>query len=578
MPKRILKYKQSFQNALILFFMACSPIYLFFNSMRIDTGKIKKAKKDAESIASKLHEEFTPISFDDLLIKYSKELNDSSLLDKIIELDSQDNFITTVKSLSNIFVFIITLHYGNYIVNNSEVLNKINSENRYNIRLLSYNGFLCEPDLVLNYFNNGFYEPNNDSNFDEKIYNDNLILQDYDRCVEVYDEMAKIAYNNYYSEIDYYYKSCAFQGAEIKDAINGKTGIKIRKELKDDNNQMIYIAVPCKLIDTVVPDYILLLSVKHYKLATKDNLIGNLILTGFIMIISIMYTLIIHFRIYKPILQLSQETYESLDKNGNVIKTDFKALKHDDELGDISQAFATVIKRLDKRQKYIEVYSSDVVHEFKNPLAAIRSSVDIMNDPDLKSEDKQKLYKSINEEIHHLEVLLNDIRNISKIENQNDEEGKENVPVGLFTENILKRIKTNYDTVTFNFNCKNQNKVYFIKPENLDRMLENLIDNAASFAVKSKQKKVSVSIESIIEKDGKETMTIAVEDSGTGVPAGEEEKIFERFYTHREDEQKKDHSGLGLSTVKAIVDSMNGKIAVGKSEELGGAKFLIELP
>ena len=71
---------------------------------------------------------------------------------------------------------------------------------------------------------------------------------------------------------------------------------------------------------------------------------------------------------------------------------------------------------------------------------------------------------------------------------------------------------------------------------------------------------------------------IIVEDSGKGVTPGEEDKIFNRFYSHREDEQRKTHSGLGLSTVKAIVDSMNGKIQVEKSEELGGAFFMVYLP
>ena len=73
-------------------------------------------------------------------------------------------------------------------------------------------------------------------------------------------------------------------------------------------------------------------------------------------------------------------------------------------------------------------------------------------------------------------------------------------------------------------------------------------------------------------------MILIVEDSGHGVTKGEEEKIFTRFYSHRNDEQKKNHSGLGLSTVKAIVDSLNGKVSVERSEELGGAKFIIELP
>ena len=75
-----------------------------------------------------------------------------------------------------------------------------------------------------------------------------------------------------------------------------------------------------------------------------------------------------------------------------------------------------LITRLNDKIHYIVTFSSDVVHEFKNPLAAIRSSVDIMNDSSLSEKEKLALYNSINDEIHHLEILLNDIRGISKVE------------------------------------------------------------------------------------------------------------------------------------------------------------------
>ena len=74
------------------------------------------------------------------------------------------------------------------------------------------------------------------------------------------------------------------------------------------------------------------------------------------------------------------------------------------------------------------------------------------------------------------------------------------------------------------------------------------------------------------------SIAIVVEDSGPGVQKGEEGKIFNRFYSHRDDVQKLKHSGLGLSTVKAIAESMNGKINVSKSENLGGAMFVVVLP
>ena len=123
----------------------------------------------------------------------------------------------------------------------------------------------------------------------------------------------------------------------------------------------------------------------------------------------------------------------------------------------------------------------------------------------------------------------------------------------------------------------NKNIMLLIKPENFDRLMENLIDNAASFAINSENKKVIVLIQ--CEKiNDLSTLNISIEDSGIGVTPGEETKIFKRFYSHRVDEQRKTHSGLGLSTVKAIVDSLDGKIEVLNGNVLGGANFIISIP
>lgn len=182
-------------------------------------------------------------------------------------------------------------------------------------------------------------------------------------------------------------------------------------------------------------------------------------------------------------------------------------------------------------------------------------------------------------EIHHLELLLNSIRNISKIENQDSNLHSVKLNIVEATENIIHRVKNNFAEVNFDFIYDITDINILINPEHYDRMIENLVDNAASFAIKSDSKQVRITILDLLSNNNIVTgIGIIVEDSGKGVTPGEEDKIFNTFYSHRENEQRKTHSGLGLSTVKAIVDSMNGKIQVEKSEELGGAFFMVYLP
>ena len=99
----------------------------------------------------------------------------------------------------------------------------------------------------------------------------------------------------------------------------------------------------------------------------------------------------------------------------------------------------------------------------------------------------------------------------------------------------------------------------------------NLVDNAASFG-----SKVQVLLQADIIKDKTQNILVAVEDNGPGISMEQQEKIFERFYSERKENQKSNHTGLGLSIVKAVTDSLEGEIRIEKSQSLGGAKFIFQ--
>ena len=579
--KRLLKYRQSIQNSMILFFMSLLPFFIFLRAKYYDTKEIKESIINADFYAQEFISENSPIKhFEDLKLDIDLEEKIESYASDFIKLkfynDKQDDLAIAV----NTILLSSELNYGKKMFSDSKIVKEITSKNIFNVRLLTWGGFLCDPELVINYITNGYYLDTENESFDEEIYNNNFILRDYNRCINEYGDKGAELYDNYYSEIDFYYNAVGFSGSEIKEAKNGKTGVKIRKDINNNNNQIIYIAIPCTLLRFDVPEvenykienFTLLFSRKFYPTATKETFWGLSLVFLCIFIVGLIYSLIVHFRIYVPIIQLSKETSESLDRNGRIIKTDFKASKHNDELGDISRAFSSVIKRLDTREKELETYASDMSHEFKNPLSVIRIATDNLTAEDNNEEEKNLALKTILDEVQHLEFLLSEIRDTSKIENSLGKQEKELVPIDLLISNIIDRFKHIYPQHDFILRkgCPNFN--YETSQLQLERVIENLIDNAASFA-----NIVRISTYTENNKNGK-SLNIIVSDNGPGVPTGEEEKIFTRFYSHRKDEQKKDHSGLGLYTVKAIVESFGGSIKVEKSKGLGGAKFIIQLP
>ena len=498
---------------------------------------------------------------------YSVTLDFTSLMQKI----DDSHFIgsdTQYKDTESDFNEYVTGFFIG-LINNFKNSFDFNKYDGYRVRLLSDSGRVLADSIDIDH-----------SGFREDIFRKATALSDFQ-----YEEMFKFGIGNddyftghdYYDSIFYPYKE--YTGQEILDARENGYGAKIRYSLDYSTTAVLYSAMPI-YIDNKIFGYILFSQNFYSHPINYWEWIWILLdycFVSFVIAIPIIFILLR--RLVHPLVKLSKQAKSVIDKKGRIQKTVLYASKRKDEIGDLSRSFSTLISRLNDRIHYVETFSSDVAHEFKNPLAAIRSAVEIMNEPGLNDEEKDELYTSINDEVHHLEVLLKDIRDISKIENQDDDYGKENIPIVLLADNIIKRVSQNYTNVTFDLKCRAMNKSYFAKASNLDRMLENLIDNAASFAIKNEQKNVNVSI--IFDEEIKSptsALLISVEDSGPGVPAGEEDKIFTRFYSHRDDTQKKNHSGLGLSTVKAIVESMNGQIIVKKSDSLGGAMFIVTLP
>jgi two-component system sensor histidine kinase ChvG len=107
----------------------------------------------------------------------------------------------------------------------------------------------------------------------------------------------------------------------------------------------------------------------------------------------------------------------------------------------------------------------------------------------------------------------------------------------------------------------------------LERVFENLLDNAVSFSPDDGLVTIAA------EADGDE-LVVAVEDDGPGVPEEEREAIFRRFQSIRPaGEAFGQHSGLGLAIARAIVDGHGGTIAVeARGNGVAGARFVVRLP
>jgi signal transduction histidine kinase len=212
-----------------------------------------------------------------------------------------------------------------------------------------------------------------------------------------------------------------------------------------------------------------------------------------------------------------------------------------------------------------------VSHEFKTPLAAISSAVDLISarlhidnymDPFYK-----KNMSKITTEIFKLNAMLDEILTMSNILSNSVETKKEPVNVEL----VLNELKTQYftdrkDAGTFKLKVSGNHQTIVADKKQLSTILTNLINNALKFSHK-KMPDVTLNY-------GEQSLVLTIEDDGIGIPQQDLPHLFQPFY-RGSNVDSIEGTGLGLHIVKNFVTANNGTITV-QSEESKGTVFILE--
>jgi len=245
-----------------------------------------------------------------------------------------------------------------------------------------------------------------------------------------------------------------------------------------------------------------------------------------------------------------------------------------DEIGHLSGALRRMTDALYNRIEAIERFAADVAHELKNPLTSLRSAVETL--PLAKRpEDQKRLNEIIQHDIKRLDRLITDISSASRLDAELARESAELVDVEKLAEamvSIQKDMAVGSDVAVVMTRRMGRGSTTINGHESrLAQVFANLIDNAVSFSPPGGTVSVAVSTEG-------EAITVTVTDEGPGISV-DSAKVFQRFYTDRpETESFGNHSGLGLSISKQIVDAHKGTIRADNRTDRSGAVFTIVLP
>ena len=292
----------------------------------------------------------------------------------------------------------------------------------------------------------------------------------------------------------------------------------------------------------------------------------------FVAIVILIFSFVLNRYFIKPIRNLVNYTELMKGKKKNNVNININKNRND-EIGILSHSLEEMTNELHKRINKTKNFSTDLVHEIRNPLASLKSASEIISETG-DQEQRKKLVKILSHDVERIERLITDYSQILKDEAAMTSEKMQKIDLSLITNSVVDDFNNIYNSkrgINIKLKINGSKKYQILGIENrIEQIIANLLENSISFS------KDNQSVEVHVNNDKEGRVVLKVIDEGEGFKENETEKIFERFYSNRP-EKFGQHSGLGLNIVKNLVELHNGKIYASNNKDKG-AKIEIIFP
>ena len=224
-----------------------------------------------------------------------------------------------------------------------------------------------------------------------------------------------------------------------------------------------------------------------------------------------------------------------------------------------------------ERENLRREFSANVSHELKTPLTSISGFAEIIQGGFVKDEDIPKFAGRIYKESQRLLQLVEDVIQISQLDEEKTPYIWEPVDVYQVCKNAFDSLKEKaYKMNVHLYICGES-----MKMEAIRTLLEEAVYNVCDNAIKYNRNDGSVSI--FLEQTAQEVQ-IVVKDTGIGIPREDQDRVFERFYRVDKSHSKEiGGTGLGLSIVKHAVSTLDGSVGL-RSEVGSGTEICMKFP
>ena len=362
-----------------------------------------------------------------------------------------------------------------------------------------------------------------------------------DMCIELYSANQIYSYNTLDS-------NCILHSNNIN-------VVKAKRKLKYSTNERELVKIDDPRYNTksliygirIDNDTYILLNTKIEDVnSTTYVLRGQLIyITILVIIISFFVSYFVSKMLNKPILNITNKAKKIAE--GKFITDNEKYdIAELDELNDVLNYAIGEIKNTDELRRDL---MANVSHDLKTPLTMIKAYAEMAKDLNKDNEEKRNdNLDIIIAETDRLNILVNDILELSKMQNANQKPNIEDYDLVEEINGIIKRYQIIKETENYKFNLNLPTSAFVhADKKQINQVLYNLINNAINYTGKDLTVTINV-------KDNKNNYLVEIIDTGKGLTDDEIKNIWNKYYKNEKNHQRNIvGTGLGLSIVKTIL-------------------------
>jgi signal transduction histidine kinase len=215
---------------------------------------------------------------------------------------------------------------------------------------------------------------------------------------------------------------------------------------------------------------------------------------------------------------------------------------------------------------------AEMVHEFRAPLASLTAAAHLLGRPDLPADQRQRIGRTLYAEVQRLNEMATDFLDLARLESGRVRFVREPVHLGGLVGETLELVRLQAESEGVRLITEVDPSLAPVQGDRnlLKQLLLNLLTNAIKYNHRDGHVMVRLARNA-------EAITLAVQNTGRGIPADSLPHIFERFYRVPEQEGQTGGTGLGLVIAKRIVETHRGQMEV-QSDSASGTTFTVTLP